>query len=109
MNLLSLFKYFNLERGENQVINMVCGDTPIFREWIKTWPEYKEASDSFQIFYSKIRPVRYGHHSKYNHIEVKHEGKINVGVYYIKFQEAHQEKIKEEVSKIEKLLLSSES
>ncbi len=109
LNLLSLFRYFGIQRGVEQINKMLYGSAPEFKEWVETRYDYMESANHFQICYSKIEPVRYSMGNgkfKYDHIDIKHEGRIDVSSYFDTYRAAHQDKIDAEIAKIDALLLS---
>ena len=109
LNLLSLFSYFGIQRGIEQVNKMIYGDAVEFKEWVETQHAYKESANRFQICYAKVRPVRFSTGSgkfKFDHVDLMHEGRIDIGPYFDTYRAAHQDKIDAEIAKIDALLLS---
>ena len=109
LNLLSIFRYFNIQRGVDQVNKMIYGSQIEFKERVETRYDYKESASHFQICYSKIQPVRYGMGNgkfKYDHLDIEYEGRIDLGYYFDTYRSAHKDKIDTEIAKINELLQS---
>lgn len=111
LNLLSLFRYFGIQRGVDQVNKMIYGAAPEFKEWVETRYDYKESAEHFQICYSKIQPIRYfmgNGKFKYDHIDIEHEGRIDMQLYFDTYSPLHKAKVDAEIARINELLQSIE-
>lgn len=106
-NLLSLFSYFKIDKGVDYINKMLFGAVPELENWVRNTRVYSQSVNNFYSYYFQIRPIRFSKGSggfKYDHIDILFKGIIDLKPFFDLYIDNHQEKVSEDIKKIEELL-----
>ena len=104
MNMLSIFTYFNIEKGVRYIHELLCADVEQFKEWIDViCANYNKQA---RINIPTIRAVSFATRTgkfNFDHVEVKYTNSVFLEKYFLKYVQQHEDKLAQEIKKIEAL------
>lgn len=105
MNLLSIFRYFNIEKGVKYIYKALYANEEPFREWIDViCAEYdKVALVNIPTISAVSFSTRTGKFN-FDHVEAKYKTSVSIEKYFSKFIPQHGDQLSQEIKKIEALL-----
>ena len=107
LNLLSLFSYFDFDKGVSLVNSLLSGNRSEIQEWLRQIPEYKRAIENFCIMLPKISSIGTRTRSgnwKFDEVRTKYDKTINMYLYYRKYRLENPLHMAQEKQKIRELL-----
>ena len=105
MNLLSIFKYFDIKKGVDYIHKTLCADAEIFSEWIEVI--CAKHGEPAQVEVPTIRAVSFATRTgkfNFDHVEAKYETSVSIKNYFEKYAQQHEEQLVQEIKKINALL-----
>lgn len=104
MNMLSIFSHFHIQNGITLINRLLNIDKSEHKAWIESRDVYQEAITHIHIHYFDINSIVF--RKQYLRTEMEYDDFITLDSYFASYESEHQEKIQEEISKIEELLLT---
>ena len=102
INLLSICRYFKIEKGLQLCEKLLFDDIDIVKDWIENNTLYQNKNNYYDIISYNIEPSVFKWHGleKHDTTKIEYANSIPIAIYFDSYANDYKEKIQQEIEKI---------